>query len=496
MESVREKTAPASCPQQPEAQNVVQSESDGSVAVSEPVCEAKPQAVVRVVDEKATAQPNVWRSYAACVRRTNEVAAPSSILRTTDDLGSQVNEKCCETAQLISEKSIKNAVEPQLPTFHFDTNSSCQAGGALDFTPTPSAEQVAGRGLSSAQPSAAFPVKSTWADRVRPRIQSGAAPDLSSTPVLSEKSPKEPAVEESPQLKEQAGTSTSSTHEELEKTEESRVQESPWVSHTNQKKTKQPPSLLRKVKSTSRRSNSLSQPATSKLRTQPHREVACATTSVRVAWKPAPWASREGRFPANPSHPERLTVPPLAEHPSPLSTFLPSCCEVASPAPAPSSESSETAVAAFDSSLASAFSSQAGFGSAPEPEMLEKGSFQGEVPKQSWAELAKVCRPDSRKVKMCNLSCEEAKARPHPETKPNTQLLWIGSLRVRHDERWLTELFQPYGLIRLVERSEGYAICEFPMDSAPRVVTDFHNVKVDGKKFVVRLSTRCDSASS
>ena len=76
------------------------------------------------------------------------------------------------------------------------------------------------------------------------------------------------------------------------------------------------------------------------------------------------------------------------------------------------------------------------------------------------------------------------------QTKVTT--LWIGGLGVRHDVAWMMQRFASHKLQRVLERTEGYAICEFSSDMAEKVIADYNNVKVDRKKFVVKLSKRCE----
>eukprot|EP00906_Rhabdomonas_costata_P003671 RCo005566 len=51
-------------------------------------------------------------------------------------------------------------------------------------------------------------------------------------------------------------------------------------------------------------------------------------------------------------------------------------------------------------------------------------------------------------------------AKPGPADSPD--LVWIGSLKTRHDEAWLRALFSDrrLPLRRVVELDRGYAICE------------------------------------
>ena len=60
----------------------------------------------------------------------------------------------------------------------------------------------------------------------------------------------------------------------------------------------------------------------------------------------------------------------------------------------------------------------------------------------------------------------------------------------KHSAHWVMHTFAPYHIVRVVEMGPGYALCEFPKDMVNAVITAFNNVKVDGKKLVVKISKK------
>eukprot|EP01004_Peranema_trichophorum_P008119 NODE_687_length_2459_cov_57.587329_g589_i0.p1 GENE.NODE_687_length_2459_cov_57.587329_g589_i0~~NODE_687_length_2459_cov_57.587329_g589_i0.p1 ORF type:complete len:738 (-),score=142.14 NODE_687_length_2459_cov_57.587329_g589_i0:245-2419(-) len=78
---------------------------------------------------------------------------------------------------------------------------------------------------------------------------------------------------------------------------------------------------------------------------------------------------------------------------------------------------------------------------------------------------------------------------PICEAEPGYNYLWLASLKVRHNEKWLQYYFRSYR-VHVVQAGPGFAICKFPTDQARRVVMRYNGTRIDGKRITVMPSDK------